>query len=73
MPDAVLYCRVSTRHQAEEGTSLDSQRDACLKHAEEKGYPATPFTSLSLPRSATRQAQNSSSSLSRWTRRRKVS
>ena len=38
MPDAVLYCRVSTRQQAEDGTSLESQRDACLKHAEEKGY-----------------------------------
>ena len=38
MPDAVLYCRVSTRQQAEEGTSLESQRDACLKDAEEKGY-----------------------------------
>ena len=38
MPDAILYCRVSTRQQAEEGTSLESQRDACLKHAEEKGY-----------------------------------
>jgi len=38
MPNAVLYCRVSTRRQVEEGTSLESQRDACLKHAEEKGY-----------------------------------
>ena len=38
MPDAILYCRVSTRQQAEEGSSLESQRDACLKHAEEKGY-----------------------------------
>ncbi|MCJ7511209.1 MAG: recombinase family protein [Dehalococcoidia bacterium] len=38
MPDAILYCRVSTRQQAEEGTSLESQRDACLKHAEQKGY-----------------------------------
>jgi len=37
MADAVVYCRVSTRHQAEEGSSLDSQRDACLRLAQERG------------------------------------
>ena len=35
---ALVYCRVSTSRQAEEGTSLDSQETACVKHAEERGY-----------------------------------
>lgn len=32
------YCRVSTKGQKEEGTSLESQREACLKLANERGY-----------------------------------
>jgi len=35
---AAIYCRVSTEDQEREGTSLQSQFDACLKLAEEKGY-----------------------------------
>lgn len=35
---AAIYCRVSTTGQAEGGTSLDSQADACLKLAAERGY-----------------------------------
>ncbi len=35
---ATIYCRVSTSAQAEEGTSLASQRDACTKWAAEHGY-----------------------------------
>ncbi|MBI4295200.1 MAG: recombinase family protein, partial [Chloroflexi bacterium] len=35
---AIVYCRVSTTGQAENGTSLESQRNACLKLASEKGY-----------------------------------
>lgn len=35
---AAIYCRVSTGAQAENGTSLESQRDAFLKLAAEKGY-----------------------------------
>jgi len=38
MSDAAIYCRVSTKAQAEHGSSLGSQRDACLKLAQEKGY-----------------------------------
>ena len=38
MPDAAIYCRVSTKAQAEQGSSLGSQRDACLKLAQERGY-----------------------------------
>jgi DNA invertase Pin-like site-specific DNA recombinase len=34
---AAIYCRVSTAGQAENGTSLDSQRDACLRLAAVRG------------------------------------
>ena len=36
--DAAIYCRVSTKGQKEEGSSLESQREACLKLASERGY-----------------------------------
>ena len=35
---AAIYCRVSTEDQEREGTSLQSQLDACLKLAQEQGY-----------------------------------
>ncbi|HYX71750.1 MAG TPA: recombinase family protein, partial [Nitrososphaera sp.] len=35
---ALIYCRVSTVKQEEEGTSLDSQAAACIEHAEKLGY-----------------------------------
>ncbi len=35
---ALIYCRVSTAKQEEEGTSLDSQTAACIAHAEQLGY-----------------------------------
>src|SRR5690348_7170403 len=35
---AVIYCRVSTEAQEREGTSLDSQEDACRKYVLEQGY-----------------------------------
>ncbi len=35
---AAIYCRVSTEDQEREGTSLDSQTEACLKKAQELGY-----------------------------------
>src|SRR5437870_4675666 len=34
---AVVYCRVSTKGQ-KDGTSLQTQADACIKHAESLGY-----------------------------------
>lgn len=37
MKKAAIYCRVSTEDQEREGTSLDSQREACLKKAVELG------------------------------------
>jgi site-specific DNA recombinase len=35
---AVVYCRVSTDNQETEGTSIQTQLDACLKYCKEKGY-----------------------------------
>ena len=35
---AVIYTRVSTEIQEEEGTSLDTQVENCLKYAHEQGY-----------------------------------
>jgi len=35
---AAIYCRVSTEDQEREGTSLQSQLEACRKLAQEKGY-----------------------------------
>ncbi|MCK9525680.1 MAG: recombinase family protein [Limnochordia bacterium] len=37
---AAIYCRVSTERQAEEGTSLESQKQLCLKYARQHGYDA---------------------------------
>lgn len=34
---ALIYCRVSTKGQEEDGTSLDSQEAACMRHAEALG------------------------------------
>ena len=41
-PRAAVYCRVSTGAQREDGTSLDTQRDACLAHAAARGYVVPP-------------------------------
>ena len=38
MKTAAIYCRVSTEDQEREGTSLQSQLEACLELAKEKGY-----------------------------------
>ncbi len=35
---AAIYCRVSTQDQQDQGTSLDSQLEACLTKAKELGY-----------------------------------
>jgi site-specific DNA recombinase len=35
---ALIYCRVSTQRQQDEGTSLDSQGAACAEHARKLGY-----------------------------------
>ena len=38
MTTAGVYCRVSTDNQEREGTSLQTQLEACLKHCQTKGY-----------------------------------
>ncbi|MDO8672742.1 MAG: recombinase family protein [Dehalococcoidia bacterium] len=35
---AAIYCRVSTEDQSREGTSLQTQLEACLKYCQDKGY-----------------------------------
>jgi site-specific DNA recombinase len=37
-PTALLYVRVSTKGQEDDGTSLDTQEQACRAHAESLGY-----------------------------------
>jgi site-specific DNA recombinase len=36
-----IYCRVSTENQENDGTSLDTQREACLKYCQEHNYKPT--------------------------------
>jgi site-specific DNA recombinase len=35
---AVLYCRVSTKEQVDEGNSLTTQEKACKEYAQKNGY-----------------------------------
>jgi len=35
---AAIYCRVSTEGQEQEGTSLQTQLEACQKYCQVKGY-----------------------------------
>src|SRR5688500_17541249 len=37
-PRAVIYCRVSTSKQEEDGTSLGTQEAACRAYCAERGY-----------------------------------
>jgi len=41
---AVIYCRVSTKAQDDEGTSLESKSAACIKHAQSLGYTVGRIT-----------------------------
>jgi site-specific DNA recombinase len=54
--NAAIYCRVSTRQQAEDGSSLDSQEVACRRLAASQGFTITqvfkedfPGTELARP------------------------
>ena len=38
MTRAAIYCRVSTDNQEAEGTSLQTQLEACIKYCQDKGY-----------------------------------
>jgi site-specific DNA recombinase len=37
MTKAAIYCRVNTDDQEKEGTSLQTQRDACLAYCKQEG------------------------------------
>jgi site-specific DNA recombinase len=41
---ALIYCRVSTKRQEDEGTSLDSQEAACIAHAQSLGFTSWRVT-----------------------------
>jgi len=52
---AAIYCRVSTEGQEQDGTSLDTQLDACLKHCTARHYEVVAryseaYSGLSLER-----------------------
>ncbi len=52
---AAIYCRVSTEGQEQDGTSLKTQLEACLKYCKNKGYEivyqyAEAWSGLSLER-----------------------
>jgi len=36
-----IYCRVSSDKQEKDGTSLDTQRAACLEYCQKHGYQVT--------------------------------
>ncbi|MGH9822402.1 MAG: recombinase family protein [Blastocatellia bacterium] len=38
MKKAIVYCRVSTKGQEEDGSSLDTQESACIAQAQDLGY-----------------------------------
>ena len=80
---AAIYCRVSTDNQEREGTSLQTQLEACLKHCESKGYSigyqaCETFSGLTLERPMLLEVQEYIKSgeadvlvvycLDRWTR-----
>jgi site-specific DNA recombinase len=55
MKTAAIYCRVSTDNQEQEGTSLQTQLEACLKYCQDKGYDVAyrfseAYSGLSLER-----------------------
>jgi len=55
MKTAAVYCRVSTEEQEREGTSLQTQLEACLNYCGDKGYEVAHhfsevFSGLSLER-----------------------
>jgi len=65
MKTAAIYCRVSTQDQEREGTSLQSQLEACLKYANEQSYEVSDqyvirevYSGLTLERPGLEQLRN---------------
>jgi site-specific DNA recombinase len=61
--NAAIYCRVSTDDQEKEGTSLQTQREACLSYCQQKGYEVTrqfaeTFSGLTLDRPKLTELRN---------------
>ena len=55
LPNAVIYARVSTQQQAEEGYSLQAQVDSCTNYAESNGYSISKiFTDIGSARTLDR-------------------
>ena len=53
---AAIYCRVSTEDQEKEGTSLQTQLEACLKYCQDRDYDVAhrfseAYSGLTLERS----------------------
>jgi len=60
---AAIYCRVSTDDQDKEGTSLNTQLDACLKYCQERDYDVSrkfteTYSGLTLERPHLTQLRN---------------
>ncbi|MFC1893582.1 recombinase family protein, partial [Chloroflexota bacterium] len=60
---AAIYCRVSTDDQEKEGTSLQTQRDACLAYCKQEGYEVVrqfveTFSGLTLERPKLTELRN---------------
>ena len=44
---AAIYCRVSTEGQEQDGTSLKTQLEACLKYCKRSASPSVAFSNAS--------------------------
>ena len=72
MKRAAIYCRVSTEDQEREGTSLDSQLEACLKKAEELGYEVSEEHTISETYSGLSLERPKLNEVRQWVRDREV-
>jgi len=72
MNTAAVYCRVSTEDQEKEGTSLDSQREACLKKCKELGWEVSPEHTLSEVWSGLTTERPELTKLREWVRKKEI-
>lgn len=69
---AAIYCRVSTEDQEREGTSLESQQEACLKKVKELGYQVDDGFVVRESFSGLRLDRPKLSKLREWVRNREI-